>query len=138
VLEAILVAVPLELGALADKASAKQASGSITAARVNVDHVRRVMLQRLHQDWDRLPFRPVEEVEDFALRLSSPMQQQMVCHGDDDLMEAQAVEKLLRVVLKYSQIALAMETRGEARAIEWGVHNFIMNIVTHVMVKQVA
>jgi hypothetical protein len=102
VLEAILVAVPPELGALADKASAKQASGSITAARVNVDRVCRAMLQRLHQDWDCLPFHPVEEVDDFALRLSSPMQQQMVGHGDDDLTEAQAVEKLMRVVLKYS------------------------------------
>jgi hypothetical protein len=35
----------------------------------------------------------------------------MAHHGDDDLTEARAVEKLLRVVpKKYSQIALAMET----------------------------
>ena len=48
VLEALLAAVPLELGAThADKASAKQAWDSIATACIGVDRVRRATLERL-------------------------------------------------------------------------------------------
>jgi hypothetical protein len=45
----------------------------------------------------RLPSR--EQIEDFALRLST-LKQQMALHDDKDLDEEQAVEKLLRAVPK--------------------------------------
>jgi hypothetical protein len=37
-----------------------------------------------------------------TLPFVSSLMQQMARHGDDDLTEARVVEKLLRVVLKYS------------------------------------
>jgi hypothetical protein len=46
-----------------------------------------------------LAFHPGEQIEDFALRLST-LKQQMALHGDKDLDEERAVEKLLRVVPK--------------------------------------
>jgi hypothetical protein len=99
-LEAIIAGVPPEMGApLADKASAKEAWDSIAAALIGVDRVRCVMLQRLRKDWENLAFRPGEQIEDFALRLSA-LKQQMARHGDTDLTEERAVEKLLRAVPK--------------------------------------
>ncbi|CAD6270767.1 unnamed protein product [Miscanthus lutarioriparius] len=41
---------------------------------------------RLCKDWENLFFRPGEQIEDFALRLSE-LKQQMVRHGDTDLTE---------------------------------------------------
>ena len=79
---------------LADKASAKEAWDSIATTRIDVDRVRRVMLQRLRKDWENLAFRPSEQIEDFALRLFA-LKQQMAHHGDTDLTEERAVEKLL-------------------------------------------
>ncbi|CAD6339401.1 unnamed protein product [Miscanthus lutarioriparius] len=49
-----------------------------------------------------------EDVDDFALRLNTLMQQ-LARYGDDDIDE-RAVEKLLHVVpKKYSQVAIAIE-----------------------------
>jgi hypothetical protein len=110
-LEAIIVGVSPEMGApLADKASAKEAWDSIATACIGVDHVRRATLQRLRKEWENLAFRPGEQIEDFALRLFA-LKQQMALHGDKDLDEERAVEKLLRVVLKkYAQLKIAFET----------------------------
>jgi hypothetical protein len=67
-------------------------------------------VQKLCQEWDRPAFRPGEDVDNFALRLSD-LVQQLARHSDDDIDEQNAVEKYLRVVpKKYTQIALSMET----------------------------
>jgi hypothetical protein len=61
----------------------------------------------LRQEWDRLVFRPREDVDDFALCLSG-LVQQLAWHSNDDIDE-QKVEKYLRVVpKKYTQITMSM------------------------------
>jgi hypothetical protein len=111
VLEAIIAIVPPEMGAsLADKASAKEAWDSIAAACIGVDRICRATLQRLRKEWENLAFRPGEQIEDFAPRLST-LKQQMALHGNKDLNEERAVEKLLRAVpKKYAQLKIAIET----------------------------
>jgi len=84
---------------LADKATAKEAWDSIAAARIGVDRVRCATLQRLRKEWENLAFRPGEQVEDFTLRLSA-LKQQMARHGNKDLDEEWAVEKLLHAAPK--------------------------------------
>ena len=67
------------------------------------------MLQKLRQEWENLAFKPGEDVDDFALRLNTLMQQ-LARYGDNDIDEERAVEKFLRVVpKKYSQVAIAIE-----------------------------
>ena len=52
---------------------------------------------------------PGEDVDDFALRLNTLMQQ-LARYGDNDIDEERAIEKFLRVVpKKYSQVAIAIE-----------------------------
>jgi hypothetical protein len=36
---------------------------------VSLNHVRKVTMQKLCQEWDRLTFQPREDVDEFALRL---------------------------------------------------------------------
>jgi hypothetical protein len=68
------------------------------------------MLQKLRQEWENLVFKPGEDVDDFALRLNTLMQQ-LTRYGDDDIDEERVVEKFLRVIpKKYSQVAIAIET----------------------------
>jgi hypothetical protein len=71
-LEALCSAVPTEMvSALSEKATAKDAWDAIAAAQVGSDRARKSALQKLREEWDRLSFKPGEEVDDFALRLSS-------------------------------------------------------------------
>jgi hypothetical protein len=109
-LEVIVVAVPKEMGIpLLDKATTKEAWDAIAAARIGVDRVRRATLQRLRRDWENIGVNPGEQVEDFALRLST-LHQQLVIHGDKDITEERVVEKFLRTVpAKYAQIVIAIE-----------------------------
>jgi len=109
--EAIIAAVPQEMQMpLSEKGSAKEAWDSIAAARIGVDRVRRATLQRLRSDWEKLAFRPGEQIEDFTLRLMA-LKQQLLLHGDNDIDEERAVERLLRAVPpKYAQLRIAIET----------------------------
>jgi len=109
-LEVIVGAVPKEMGIpLLDKATAKEAWDAIAATRIGVDRVRRATLQRLRRDWENIGVNPGEQVEDFALRLST-LHQQLVIHGDKDITEERVVEKFLRTVpAKYAQIVVAIE-----------------------------
>ena len=110
-MEAIIAAVPQEMQMpLSEKGSAKEAWDSIAAARIGVDRVRRATLQRLRSDWEKLAFRPGEQIEDFTLRLMA-LKQQLLLHGDNDIDEERAVERLLRdVPPKYAQLRIAIET----------------------------
>jgi hypothetical protein len=109
-LEVIVAAVPKEMAmSLLDKASAKEAWDAIAATRIGVDRVRRATLQRLRREWENIGVNPSEQVEDFALRLST-LHQQLVVHGDRDIDEARVVEKFLRTVpAKYTRIVVAIE-----------------------------
>jgi hypothetical protein len=109
-LEVIVGAVPKEMGIpLLDKATAKEAWDAIAAARIGVDRVCRATLQRLRRDWENIGVNPGEQVEDFALQLST-LHQQLVIHGDKDITEERVVEKFLRTVpAKYAQIVVAIE-----------------------------
>ena len=110
-LEAICAAVPLEIGAtIANKPTAKLTWEAIEARRVGSDRVHRAALQRLRGEWECLTFRPDEQVEDFAVRLTNLMEQ-MVHNSDTDLDEERAVEKFLRCMPKrYEQLVFSIET----------------------------
>ena len=57
-----------------------------------------------------MAFKPGEDFDDFALRLSSLMQQ-LKRYDDDDIDKERVVEKLHRVVpKKYTKVFLAVET----------------------------
>jgi hypothetical protein len=49
-------------------------------------------VQKLRQEWDCLAFRPGEDVDDFALCLSS-LVQQLARHSNSDIDEQKAMEK---------------------------------------------
>ena len=99
-LEALLATVPTEMhSSLVNKRTAKDAWDAIAAARIGSARVRRSTLQKLRQEWENLAFKPGENVDDFALRLNTLMQQ-LARYGDDDIDEERAVEKFLRVVPK--------------------------------------
>ena len=103
-LEALLAAVPTQMHYLANKRTAKDAWDAIAVARIGSDRARRSTLQKLRQEWENLAFKPGEDVDDFALRLNTLMQQ-LARYGDNDIDEERAVEKFLRVVpKKYSQV----------------------------------
>jgi hypothetical protein len=69
--EALCFAVPAKMvSALSGNATTNDAWDTIAAARVGSDRARKSALQKL-REWDRLDFKPSEEVNDFALCLSS-------------------------------------------------------------------
>jgi hypothetical protein len=69
---------------LPTRSQAKEAWGSIAAACIVIDRVRGATLQRLRKDRKNLSFRPSEQIDRFAIRLST-LKQQMARHGDKDL-----------------------------------------------------
>jgi hypothetical protein len=82
-LDALIAAVSLEMQfSLSKKQTAKEAFDAIAAARIGSDRVRKTMLQTLRKEWENMTFKPGEDVDDFALRLST-LQQKMVQFGDD-------------------------------------------------------
>jgi hypothetical protein len=94
---------------LANKRTAKDSWDVIAATRIGSDCARRSTLQKLRQEWENLAFKPGEDIDDFALRLNTLMQQ-LARYGDYDINEERAVEKFLRVVpKKYTQLALSIE-----------------------------
>jgi hypothetical protein len=109
-LEALLAAAPTEMhSSLVNKRTAKDAWDAIAAARIGSARARRSTLQKPRQEWENLAFKPGEDVDDFALRLNTLMQQ-LARYGDNDIDEERAIKKFLRVVpKKYSQVAIAME-----------------------------
>jgi hypothetical protein len=112
-LEALLSAVPLEMiPALSDKATAKDAWDAIATVRIGSDHVRKSTLQKLRQEWDNLAFKPGEDVDDFALRLTG-LRQRLEQLGDYDITEERAVAKFefLRCSpTKYLQLKISIQT----------------------------
>lgn len=75
---------------LSRKKTAKAAWDAIASARVGSDRARKSTLQKLRQEWDRLAFKPGEDVDDFTIRLSSLMQW-LERYGDNEINEEKAV-----------------------------------------------
>ena len=99
-LEALLAAVPTEMhSSLANKRTAKDAWDAIAAARIGSARARRSTLQKLHQEWENLNFKPGEDIDDFALYLNTLMQQ-LASYDNNDIDMERVVEKFLRVIPK--------------------------------------
>jgi hypothetical protein len=110
-LDALIAAVPPEMQfSLLQKWTAKEAWDAIAATRIGSDRARKTTLQALRKEWENLAFKPVEDVDDFALRLNTLLQK-MVQFGDDTYDEEIAVEKLFHCIPeKYKQIARSIES----------------------------
>lgn len=92
--------------ALSVKPSAKEAWDSIVVVRMGANHIHRSTLQQ----WELLAFRPGEQVEDFARRLTT-LKQQMALNGGSDLYEERVVEKLQRATpTNYAHLTIGIET----------------------------
>ena len=82
-LDALIAVVSLEMQfVLSKKQTAKEARDAIAVARIGSDRARRSALQALRKEWENLAFKPSEDVDDFALRLSTLLEK-MVQFGDD-------------------------------------------------------
>jgi hypothetical protein len=110
-LDALIAAVLSEMQfSFSKKRTAKEAWDVITAARIGSDRAHKTMLQALHKEWENLPFKLGEDIDDFALRLNT-LQQKMVQFGDDTYGKERAIEKLFRgIPEKYKQIARSIES----------------------------
>jgi hypothetical protein len=86
-LQALCFAVPTEMvSALFGKATTKDAWDTIATAWIGSDRVRKSTMQKLQLEWDRLAFKPSEDVDDFTLRLTT-LRQQIELYGDYDITE---------------------------------------------------
>jgi hypothetical protein len=71
-LDALIAVVPPAMQfSLSKKQSAKEAWDTIAVARIDSDRARKTTLQALHKEWENLAFKPGEDVDDFALHLST-------------------------------------------------------------------
>jgi hypothetical protein len=104
-LAALLRAVPPELvRTLAAKDNAKAAWDTLKVLRIGDEWVHEAKAQTHRRDFDRLAFKDGESVEDFALRLSTVVNDLDTL--GDPIGEYKAVKKFLRVVpRKYQQMA---------------------------------
>lgn len=109
-LDAICSAVPPEMiGTLATKESAREAWECIRTMRVGNDRIRKASAQKVRAEYESLAFRSDETVEDFALRLTTIVNQLAVL-GDPEPAN-KVVEKYLRVARpRFNQLVLSIET----------------------------
>jgi hypothetical protein len=109
-MEALCSAVQTEMvSALSGKETTKDAWDAITAAWVGSDRTRKSALQKLWEECDRLAFKPGEEIDDFALRLSS-MRQRLEQYGDYEITEERAIAKFLDCSpKKYLHLKIAIQ-----------------------------
>jgi hypothetical protein len=71
-LDALIAAVPPEMQfSLSKKRTAKEAWDAIATACIGSDRARKTTLQALRKEWEKLAFKPGEDVDDFALRLNT-------------------------------------------------------------------
>ena len=71
-LDALIATVLPEMQfSLTNKRTAKEAWDAIVAARIG--SARKSTLQALRKEWENLAFKPGEDVDDFALRLNTPL-----------------------------------------------------------------
>jgi uncharacterized membrane protein YgcG len=108
--DAICSAVPPKMiSTLATKPSVKEAWESIKTMRIVIDYVRKVSAQKLCREYEQLTFRDGESVKDFAMRLSSLMNQ-LAKLGDPEA-DDKIIAKYLRVTRpRYRQLVVSIET----------------------------
>jgi uncharacterized membrane protein YgcG len=108
--DAICSAVPPKMiSTLVTKPSVKEAWESIKTMRIVIDYVRKVSAQKLCREYEQLTFRDGESVEDFAMRLSSLMNQ-LAKLGDPEA-DDKIIAKYLRVTRpRYRQLVVSIET----------------------------
>ncbi|WVZ62954.1 hypothetical protein U9M48_012642 [Paspalum notatum var. saurae] len=108
-MEAILKGVPPEyVTTLGSKDSAKEAWTSLEAIRVGSNRVKKAKVQQLRREFETIAFRDGEAVEDFALRLTSPVSQLGTV---GEVIKETVVAKYLRVVSsRCAHVAVAIET----------------------------
>jgi uncharacterized membrane protein YgcG len=103
------VVPPKMISTLATKPSAKEAWESIKTMRIVIDYVRKVSAQKLCREYEQLTFRDGESIEDFAMRLSSLMNQ-LATLGDPEA-DDKIIAKYLRVTRpRYRQLVVSIET----------------------------
>lgn len=109
-LDAICSAVPPEMiSTLATKASAKEAWDCIRILRVGDDRIRKASAQKVRMEYESLVLRDGETVEDFAMRLTSTVNQ-LATLGDPEPAD-KVVEKYLHVARpRFTQLVLSIET----------------------------
>jgi hypothetical protein len=109
-LDALIAAVPSEMQfSLFQKRIAKEAWDAIAATCIGSDRARKTTKQALRKAWENLAFKPGEDVDDFALRLNTVVEDGAVrwCH----LRWMRVVEKLFRCIpKKYKKIACLIES----------------------------
>jgi hypothetical protein len=94
---------------LAAKDNAKEAWDTLKTLRVGAERVREAKAQTRHHDYDRLAFKDGENVQDFALRLSTILSNLEMLGDPED--ERKAVRKFLRVLpRKYREMASSIES----------------------------
>ena len=97
VLEAVLRAVPEEmLAVLSTKETAKQAWDAVKTMQMGSAAVREAKAQGLRREFEDIRFKPGENVDDFAMRLTG-LVNNLSIYGDP-VGDARVVRKFLRVV----------------------------------------
>jgi hypothetical protein len=100
VLAALLRAVPTEMQAgLAVKETVKDAWEAIRSIRVGTDKVKEANAERLHQDFDDISFKSGVPIEEFAIHISSLLNQ--LRSLNDEIPDKKAVNKMLQSVLDH-------------------------------------
>jgi hypothetical protein len=108
-LDAITSAVPHEmLASLTVKATAAEAWEAVRSLRIGSETVQNVKVQQLRTEFENIPFKEGETVDDFTMRLDS-LVTELGTLGEV-IKEQQVVQKLLRVVPKHlSQVDIAIK-----------------------------
>jgi hypothetical protein len=88
--------LPEMISTLVTKSSAKEAWESIKTMRIGGERVRKVTAQKLRRDYEKLAFRDGESVEDFAMHVTS-MMNQLETLGDPEPDD--------KIVIKYMCVA---------------------------------
>ena len=109
-LEYVLLAVPPEMiSTLASKKTAKEAWEAIKTMRVGDTRVREAKATTLKKQYEAIKFGDDENIDDFAMRLSSLVSQLGVLGAT--ITEPDTIRKFLSVVpTRFSQMACSIET----------------------------
>jgi hypothetical protein len=74
-LNALIAAVPPEMQfSLSKKRTAKEVRDAIAATCIGSDRARKTTLRALRKEWENLAFKPGEDVDYFALRLNTAVE----------------------------------------------------------------
>jgi hypothetical protein len=108
-MEALLRGVPLEMAAsLTLKPSVKAAWDQLELSCLNSDHARMATTQCVRRQYENIAFHDNESLDDLALRLAKMVHEMEILGDPKELRKVAA--KYLRVVLKYTHVAVSIES----------------------------